>query len=190
MSISTRYDVYFTPSQLHFWTISLFFKKANMSISDFTTTLLVDQSPTDAFNAIINPRAWWSQQIDGGTSKLNDEFTYHYKDVHRCKMKLTEVVPGQKVVWQVLENHFNFTKDSTEWTGTTILFEISQQGNQTQIRFTHRGLVPAYECFDICANAWSQYIQGSLKKLITTGRGEPNPIEEIINAATAKAANL
>jgi hypothetical protein len=42
----------------------------------------------------------------------------------------------------------------------------------------YSGLVPAYECYDVCSNAWGQYITGSLRKLITTGTGEPNPVEE------------
>ena len=30
-------------------------------------------------------------------------------------MKLIEVVPNKKVVWLVLDNHFNFTEDQSEW---------------------------------------------------------------------------
>ncbi len=106
------------------------------------------------------------------------EFIYHYKDVHRCKMKLIEVVPEKKVVWQVLDNYFSFTKDKSEWKGTTIHFEISRKDNKTQLRFIHQGLVSEYECFDICSNAWTDYIQNSLRKLIVTGRGKPNVDEQ------------
>ena len=49
------------------------------------------------------------EEIEGGTEKLNDEFNYHYKDVHKCKMKITEFIPGKKVVWHVLDNHFSFS---------------------------------------------------------------------------------
>ena len=98
-----------------------------MSASDFTTTLLVDQSPKEVFRAITNVRGWWSEEIEGGTEKLNDEFTYHFEDIHRCKMKLIEVVPDKKVVWLVLDNYFKFTKDKSEWKGTKVIFEISQK---------------------------------------------------------------
>jgi hypothetical protein len=145
-----------------------------MNNQNFTTTLLVDQPPEDVFNAINNVRGWWSAEIEGGTEKLNDEFTYHYEDVHRCKMKLIEVIPGKKVVWLVTDNYFNFTKDKSEWKGTKISFDISKKDNKTQLGFTHLGLVPEYECFDICSNAWGQYIQHSLRNLITTGKGQPN----------------
>src|ERR1035438_8067088 len=141
-----------------------------MTTSDFTTTLLVDQTPQEAFHAINNVRGWWSEEIEGSTDKLNDEFTYHYKDVHRCKMKLTEVIPDKKVVWFVMDNYFNFTKDKSEWKGTKISFEISKKDKKTQIRFTHQGLVPEYECFDICSNAWTDYLQSSLRKSINKAK--------------------
>ena len=57
-----------------------------MKTSDFTTTLLVDQTQEEVFNAITNVRGWWSEEIEGSTGKLNDEFDYHYKDVHLSKM--------------------------------------------------------------------------------------------------------
>jgi hypothetical protein len=148
-----------------------------MDHQDFTTTFLVDQTPKEAFDAINNVRGWWSQEIEGGTGKLNDEFTYHYKDVHSCKMKLVEVIPDEKVVWLVLNNFFNFTKDSTEWTGTKIFFEISKEDNKTRVRLTHKGLVPQYECYGICSDSWSNYINNSLRSLIITGKGQPNPKE-------------
>jgi hypothetical protein len=149
-----------------------------MDNQDFTATVLVDQTPEEAFNAILNIRGWWSEEIEGGTNKLNDEFIYHYKDVHYCKLKLIELVPGQKVVWLVLDNHFKFTEDKSEWKNTKLAFNISQKDNQTEIRFTHEGLVPQYECYEICREAWTNYITHSLRNLITTGKGEPNPKEE------------
>jgi hypothetical protein len=148
-----------------------------MKDQNFSATIMVDQVPEAAFAAINNVRGWWSENIEGGTAKLGDEFTYRYKDVHSCRMKLMEVVPSKKVVWLVLDNHFNFTKDKSEWKGTKINFEISRNDDKTEIRFTHLGLVPEYECFDVCSNAWGSYLNGSLRSLITTGKGKPNPKE-------------
>ncbi|WP_281321849.1 SRPBCC domain-containing protein [Flavobacterium aestivum] len=145
-----------------------------MTTTDFNTTLLVDQTPAAAFNAINNVRGWWSEEIEGNTENVNDIFNYHFEDIHRCQIKLIEVIPNQKVVWYVMDNYFKFTKDDTEWKDTKIIFEISEKDNQTQIHVTHLGLVPEYECFDICQNAWTNYIQNSLRSLITTGKGQPN----------------
>jgi hypothetical protein len=150
-----------------------------MDNQDFTTSILVDQSPKEAFDAITNVRGWWSEEIEGGTAKLGDVFKYHFKDIHICKMKLVEVVPNKKVIWDVLENDFNFISDKKEWVGTKVVFEISTKNNKTEVRFTHQGLVPDYECYDICFNAWTNYIQNSLYNLITTGKGQPNPKEEV-----------
>jgi hypothetical protein len=149
-----------------------------MKDQNFTAAFSVDQTPKEVFAAINNVRGWWSEEIEGGTHKLGDEFTYRYKDVHFCKMKLTELIPGKKVVWLVVDNYFNFTEDKSEWKGTTIIFEISQKADKSEIRFTHLGLVPEYECFDICSNAWGSYMNGSLRSLITTGKGQPNQKEK------------
>jgi hypothetical protein len=124
--------------------------------------LIVDQTSEEAFNAITNVRGWWSEEIEGDTAKLNDEFTYHYEDVHYCQIRLIEVIPNQKVVWFVKYNYFKFTKDKSEWTGTKMSFEIAEKGGKTEIIVTHHGLVPEFECYDICSTAWTQYIQESL----------------------------
>jgi len=145
-----------------------------MSTTDFTTTIKVDQSPKEVFDAVTNVRGWWSEEIEGNTAQLNDVFDYHYEDVHRCRVKLIEVIENKKVVWLVEQNYFKFTEDKTEWTGTKPTFEISEKDGKTELRFTHFGLTSEYECFEICQGAWTNYIENSLKKLITTGKGEPN----------------
>ncbi|GAB2672937.1 SRPBCC family protein [Kribbella swartbergensis] len=145
-----------------------------MDDQSFTTTFTVDRTPQDVFAAVTDPRAWWSEEIDGPTSDVGDEFDYHFEDVHRAKLRVTEVIPQQKVSWLVLENHFNFTEDDTEWTGTTITFEIVRRGDRTQLAFTHHGLVPEYECFELCRKGWDFYINTSLQNLLTTGQGRPN----------------
>jgi hypothetical protein len=149
-----------------------------MTDRNFTMTFTVDQTPREAFEAIKNARGWWPEEIEGSTGKLGDEFTYHYKDVHTCRMKLVEFVPNQRVVWLVLDNYFNFTEDKTEWKGTKIIFEVSKRGDKTEVHFTHEGLVPQYECFNVCSNAWGSYINGSLRGLIATGKGKPNQKEK------------
>ncbi len=141
----------------------------------FTATILVDQNPAAAFNAIKDLRAWWSEEIEGNTDKLNETFFYHYKDIHLCKIKLIEIVPDIKLVYEVIENQFNFIQDRSEWVGTKLIFEISKEGEKTKIEFTHEGLVPEYECYNLCNDAWSGYINKSLYNLITTDKGNPNP---------------
>jgi hypothetical protein len=145
-----------------------------MKNPDFTTTISVDQTPEQAFAAINNVRGWWSGKIEGDTDKLGAEFTYRYKDVHRSTQKIAELIPGKRVVWRVLESQLNPFKDKSEWNGTDIIFDISQKDGKTEVRFTHVGLVPQYECFGSCSNAWGMLVNTNLRKLITTGQGQPN----------------
>ena len=144
----------------------------------FSITFLVDNTPEDAFAAINNVRGWWSEEIEGRTDRLG-EFKYRYRDVHRCTIRITELIPGQKVVWHVVDNYFSFVSDKSEWKDTDIVFEIAKKGDKTEVRFTHVGLVPAYECYDVCSDGWSTYIKGSLRDLITKGKGRPNQNEQL-----------
>jgi Activator of Hsp90 ATPase homolog 1-like protein len=106
----------------------------------FTATFTVDQTPEEVFAAINNVRGWWTGEIEGSTDKLGAEFTYRYKDFHYSKQKITELIPGKKVVWRVVDASLNFIEDRTEWNGSEIMFQISQQGDQTEVRFIHVGL--------------------------------------------------
>jgi hypothetical protein len=145
-----------------------------MDTQSFTTSFTVDQSSKEVFDAINNVRGWWSGEIDGRTDALGAEFTYSYKDVHRSTQKITEFVPSKKVVWHVSEAQLNFVKDKDEWNGTEIVFEINRKKGKTEVRFTHVGLVPAFECYGGCSGAWGFYVDDSLRTLITTGKGQPN----------------
>jgi hypothetical protein len=150
----------------------------NVVSQNLTAAFTVDQTPEEAFAAINNVRGWWSGDIEGGTGKLGDIFTYRYQDVHYSKQEITEFIPGKKVAWHVLDGYLNFVEDKTEWTGTDITFDISKRGDKTEVRFTHIGLVPEVECFNACSSAWGFYITGSLRSLIATGKGEPNRKEK------------
>ena len=144
-----------------------------MNNRNFTITFSIDQSPEEVFDAISNVRGWWSEEIEGRTDKRDAEFTFHYKDYHRSTQKITAFVPGKKVVWHVVESQVNFVKDTTEWNGTDIAFDITKKDDKTEVRFTHVGLVPAIECYGDCSAAWGFYINDSLRSLITTGKGQP-----------------
>lgn len=138
----------------------------------YTATFRVNQSPEAAFAAIINPRAWWTGAFEGATTALGDVFTYRYQDIHYSRQEVTELVPGRRVAWQVLDADLSFLKDRTEWTGTTITFDIVRTGGQTEVTFTHVGLKREVECYDICTDAWTSLIQGSLRQLIETGKAD------------------
>jgi Activator of Hsp90 ATPase homolog 1-like protein len=148
-----------------------------MTERDYTTVLTVPTTPDAAYAAVNDVRGWWSQDVDGATDVVGAEFDYRGNqggvNLHRARIRVTDLEPGRRVEWHVRENWMSFIADQAEWTGTRIVFEISPTAEGTQIRFTHHGLVPSYECYDVCFDAWTFFVQDSLRALITTGRGEP-----------------
>ncbi|HWA33132.1 MAG TPA: hypothetical protein VG737_03330 [Cyclobacteriaceae bacterium] len=149
-----------------------------MNDRNFSTSMLVDQSPAEVYKAINNPRAWWSQEITGTTDRIESEWNYQFKDNHRSKMKVVEMIPDKKVVWLVEDNFFKNAKDQSEWVGNKIIFDISKEGDKARLVFTQVGLVPEYNCYKSCEWAWTGFVQKSLKKLITEGSGKLNWFEE------------
>jgi hypothetical protein len=152
-----------------------------------TTSFPVDRTPAEAFAAIINVRGWWSGEIEGDTDALGAEFSYTVPGIHYSKFRITEFVPGRRVAWLVLDSSLSFIADKQEWTGTTVVFDVAERDGHTEVQFTHEGLRPQHECYDVCARAWGEYIDGSLRDLIESGAGRPNSFEgeEALEAARA-----
>jgi len=146
---------------------------------DLTYTFTVERSPAEAFAAICDPRAWWSGQVEGRTDELGTEWSYEVPDLHFSAFRITELVPDRSVAWLVTESRIEFTEDKEEWTGTTVRFDIGTTDAGTEVRFTHEGLVPQVECYDVCRVAWGEYVTGSLRALIETGAGRPNSYEDL-----------
>lgn len=140
---------------------------------DFTVVIPIKGDAMKAFDAINNVRGWWTDGLTGNTTEINDEFTVRFGDVHMSTQRITESVPGKRVSWLVTESALNFISDKQEWSGTKVVFEIIEVGGKTQIKFTHVGLRPDVECYDACSNAWTGYLQDSLRALADTGRGKP-----------------
>jgi len=145
-----------------------------MAEQDYTAVITVDATPEEVFRAATNVRGWWSEDVVGDTDRPDAVFFYSFKDLHRATFKITEFVPGERMVWHVLQNYFNFVSDSTEWTGTDVVFDIAECGAGTELTFTHVGLHPGEECYEVCHDAWSFYVKKSLHALIAEGAGEPN----------------
>ena len=143
-----------------------------MSTADYSTTLLVEQTSEEVFNAINNVPAWWSAAFEGHSQKLNDEYTVSFGETW-ITLKVVELVPDKKVLWLVTDCYKHWLKDKKEWNGTQLSWEITATEKGTQISFKHIGLVPSMECYGGCENAWNYYVNDSLFKLISEGEGQP-----------------
>jgi len=145
-----------------------------MKQQDYNITLTVSATPQEVFKSINSVTKWWTENLEGRSQDLNDEFTVRFGDVHVSTQKLVEVIPNKKVVWLVTDSNLNFIEDRQEWTNTKVSFELFKHDNETQIHFTHIGLVPEVECYQLCVKGWDYFIKGSLLKLLTEGEGRPD----------------
>jgi hypothetical protein len=153
-----------------------------MNDNSFTTTLNLSQNPETVFNHINDVSKWWTKdaeeiaskhptEFEGRSAKLNDEFILRHGTNHYSRQKLIEVIPNKKVVWQVTDSKLHWIKgNKEEWTGTTIIFDLSPQGGKTVLTFTHQGLTPQLECYEHCIHFWNMVIKEWLIKSITSNK--------------------
>ncbi|MEO8854905.1 MAG: SRPBCC domain-containing protein [Ginsengibacter sp.] len=147
-----------------------------MEKQNYYCSITAKISARDTFKCICKVTEWWSKNIEGKSKKLNDVFTYYSRE-SRVTFKITECIPDKKIVWHVTDGYLPSFKDKSERKNTNVVFEIIENGNSTQINFTHIGLVPEIECYKACVIGWNQYFKDSLLKLLTTGKGEPAQIK-------------
>lgn len=141
-----------------------------MEDKNFTFSFNSSKNLNDVFNHLINPNNWWvglfGETIEGKSEAINDEFSFRAGDgVHYSKQKLNDLVPDRKISWLVLESNLSFLKNTNEWAGTKICFDIEKDDNNTKVTFTHLGLVPEIECYGGCSSAWTQYMQNLQEQL-------------------------
>jgi len=149
-----------------------------MEKQDYRTSITADVTPQEAFNSINDVSKWWSQDVKGSSQNLNDIFTITFGETW-LEIKIVELIADRKIVWHVADCYKHFLKDKKEWKDTTMTWEISTDYGITQIGFTHFGLVPGVECYEICEKAWDFYIKESLFKLLAKGNGMPELIKTI-----------
>ena len=148
-----------------------------MTDKSFTATIEVDKSPEDVFRCITNDVAkWWGgKDLEGSTTKLNNEFIINHPGAHYSKQKLIEVIPDKKIVWLVTESKLDWLKkDQEEWTNTKMIFEINNKGGKTLLHFTHEGLLPEMECFKTCSKGWGMVIKDWLFTYLTEDKSHFN----------------
>ena len=162
-----------------------------MTNKNITATIEVLKPAQEVFNCITDVTNWWSKDFDGNSKQLNDQFSIHHLGQHYSKQKLTEVIPGKKIVWLVTESELSWLKyDKQEWTNTKMIFEITTAGDKTILHFTHEGLTPEKECYAMCEKGWKMIIEDWLFHFITYGTPSPemNKAAEIRNQLLANNA--
>lgn len=142
--------------------------------ADYRCEITVPVSAPEAFDKIGRVAAWWKTGSEEPAGRLGDVFTVRFGAEAFVTFRVTEFDPTAAVAWTVTDCYLSWLKDKTEWTGTTVVWNVAETDEGTTIRFAHVGLVPTVECYDMCVKGWDQYVKGSLRKLLTEGVGEPS----------------
>jgi hypothetical protein len=144
-----------------------------MKKQDYRSSITAHTTPKEALEKISRVSEWWSTNFEGSSQKVNDIFTVRFGSGDMFKIKVSELIPGKKISWEVVDSVQTGVKDATEWTDTKILWEVSAQKEGTRIDFTHIGLVPNLECYNDCIQGWDYLLQKSLIKFLTENKGLP-----------------
>lgn len=143
-----------------------------MKKQDYNATIVVKTTAAEAFKYINHVSAWWTENLEGSSARLNDVFTVRFGETF-VTFRITEFVPAKKVVWLVTDSNLHWLYDKKEWNGTSVRFELSGEKDATSIHFTHIGLLPGIECYNNCKRGWDEHIKDSLFGLISEGKGLP-----------------
>jgi len=145
-----------------------------MNNQDYQCHITTPASAEAAFDAIGQVSGWWAKHVEGYSESLHDVFTVRFgKDKTYVTFEITELIPNQRVVWLVTDCNLHWIDNKTEWTGTSVVWEITSAGDGVRIDMTHHGLVPQVECFEDCQAGWNDHIGNSLKSYLTEHVGMP-----------------
>lgn len=120
-----------------------------------------------ALTTIDGLSGWWTTDTTGETG-LGDVIRFRFGN-GGFDMKLLELAHDSRVVWQVVDG-------PPEWLGTTINWELRQEGDWTRVFFKHQGWREPVDFMHHCSTKWAVFLV-SLKALVETGRGTPWPNE-------------
>ena len=127
-------------------------------------------SVTEAYKALTAPEglsAWWAAGTTGDSERIGGLIKFRFGERGGFDMKVLALQPARRVLWQVVEG-------PAEWIGTTISFDLRQEGDWTLIFFKHQGWKEPVEFMHHCSTKWAVFLI-SLKALLETGKGAPNP---------------
>jgi len=108
---------------------------------------------------------WWTDDTQGDTA-VSGVLEFRF-DVGSIDMKVVELLPAHIVRWQVVDG-------PPEWIGTTVSFELRQDGDYVVVLFRHEGWKEPVEFMHHCSTKWGVFMM-SLKSLVETGKGAPAP---------------
>lgn len=145
---------------------------------NYTTFIRLHASADKVYNALTQEiPLWWTEQFEGFSHIENKLFTVRFgPHVHKT-LRVKKLTLCSEIIWEVTDSLIDIPElsNQTEWIGTTIIWNISHKGTNTELQLIHIGLIPETECYDICSDGWRQFTE-SLKSYIENGKGIPYKI--------------
>jgi len=108
---------------------------------------------------------WWTTNTQG-ESKVGGVLQFRF-GAGGFDMKVLELQPGKRVLWQVVDG-------PQEWIGTKVSWELKQEDDYAIILFKHQDWKEPVEFMHHCTTKWALFLM-SLKSLVETGKGTPDP---------------
>jgi hypothetical protein len=144
-----------------------------MQNQDYHSSITTHGTPEEVFDKIARVSEWWAKDFEGKAKEPNDVFTVRFQNGDRYQVKIAEIIPNTKIIWEVIDSYQGWHNDHTEWVGTHIIWEVFPKTDSIEVKMTHSGLVPAFECFDKCSQGWDYLMGKSLSKFLTENTGLP-----------------
>ncbi|RDY60883.1 hypothetical protein [Flagellimonas nanhaiensis] len=118
---------------------------------------------------------WWGEvnhPITGPETVFRVSFGEAY-----WGFKVIDFTPNIRITWECIESnqvHAGLKGIKEEWLGTKLHWNILEEDDSvSRVDFLHEGLVPAFNCYDVCSSAWDFFITDSLKSYVEEGIGKP-----------------
>ena len=108
---------------------------------------------------------WWASDTQGD-SEIGGVVQFRFGP-GGIDTKVVELQPAGRVLWEVVDG-------PAEWIGTTIGFDLKQDGDYVSVLFKHQGWKEPVEFMHHCSTKWALFLM-SLKSLVETGKGQPSP---------------
>ena len=124
-----------------------------------------------AISTVDGIAGWWTKETTGVSEPGGQiEVLFSRPSSERVGGMMMEVMalePDRLVQWR-------FRQGPAEWIDTDAIFQLSQDGGYTIVRFGHRNWREAVEFTEHCSTKWATFLM-SLKSFVETGKGQPAP---------------
>ena len=126
----------------------------------------------DALTTLDGLSGWWAQDTTGDTAP-GGVIKFRF-ETGGFDMKVVELDSGRLVLWEVVDG-------PAEWIGTHVRWDLRQAGDYAIVMFKHEGWREPVEFMHHCSTKWATFLM-SLKQLLETGKGAPDPVDVHIGA--------